>query len=455
MDRSPLPRVEVPQRFTRSGSARVPDTWWTAFGDPALDKLVSKALASNLDIKAAFARLRQARAMVTQARAPLFPQVTFQGQAQRRRTIFFIGGPIGNPSSTFNLYDLNLTASYEVDAWGKAVSALDAARMQEKAAREELQALSMTLSAQVAEAYFALVETRAEMALLRRQTGVSEHHLELVEDRYDAGLASALDVYQQRQQLEALKGVRPELEQNRRLLENQLSVLLGEPPGNSSFAVAEHLPRLPPLPATGVPADLLQKRPDVRAARDRAVAADHRVATAIADWLPGLRIQASIGTIGASPSDLFRDFVYSILGAVSATLFDGLYHKAQVDQARAERDEALFTYTRTLLVAIREVEDALATEKGLTGQLAALNSQLEAVKKTLDSAWERYAYGLADYMVVLQALSRMQELERSLLRTQKAVLSARASLYRAIGGSVPLDRVARGKSGQAGERVEE
>ena len=284
------------------------------------------------------------------------------------------------------------------------------------------------------------MEQRAEERLLRAQIQTSQTYLELTRARYLKGLATELEVYQQEQQLRAVQTLLEPVRQNIRLLSNQLAVLLGVPPMQFALSTRDTLPDLSPLPKLGLPADLLERRPDVRAAKARAVAADHRVTAAIADWLPSLRLQAQVGTIGAAPSDLFHNFVYSILGSLVAPLFDGLARKARIDRAKATREEALYSYAKVLLTAIREVEDALAREQEQRRHLRKLERQLQAARKLLEAARKRYSRGLSDYLPVLGALSKTQQLERALLAAKKALVSSRISLYRALGGGAGFAR---------------
>jgi len=427
----PDPPVHIPQRFSETVKAAAPDRWWEAFDDPELNSLIEQALAGNLELKGAWSRLDQAAALAVQAGAGLLPEVTAEANATRTRT----DKPTARVKSTDNLFSLGLVASYEVDLWGRVRSLKGAAESDLRATREDLDAVAITLAASVGETWFALVEQRAQKNLLAEQVKVNETFLELTELRFSQGQASALDVYQQRQHLAATRSQFAPVEARLSVLRNQLDVLRGRPPLSESPADRDTLPELPPLPGTGLPADLLEQRPDLRAGYHRLYAADQRVAAAVADRLPALRLTGRAGYQDNISRDVFNNWVWSLAGNLAAPVFDAGRRKAEVRRAKAEVAGRLHEYGRLVLQAIQEVEDAMVQERQQRIFLADLDSQVALAQATLKEARARYMTGLSDYLPVLTALATLHKLERERLSAHQQLLSFRIQLCRALGGS--------------------
>ncbi|NJK88227.1 MAG: efflux transporter outer membrane subunit [Myxococcales bacterium] len=434
VDATPPPPVPAYESWSTGTSSVGPDTerWWESFNDPRLTTFVDAALSNNLDLVAAAARLEQARAILRGARAGYFPQVNGTAAGSRSRTNFNLGsGPIAFEQDSFSL---QATASYEVDVWGRVAHAAKAANRQFQATREDLRSAAMTVVAQVAATYFEIVEQRATLTLLEEQLEASRTYLELVELRFDQGVSSGLDVFQQRQQLAGTLAAIPPVKARLETLETTLSVLLARPP--RSVDVDEGvLPALPPSPPLGIPATLVQQRPDVRAAELRVVAQDHQLGSAIADRFPRVNLDASLGFRAFDLADLFQQFVWSLGASITGAIFDGGRRNAEVDRNRAILLERLADYGRTILTALEEVEAAIVNEAQQKELIDALELQLDAARSALQEARLRYANGLTDYLPVLTALTQVQELERRLLSAERQMLAFRIQLYRALGGS--------------------
>jgi outer membrane protein, multidrug efflux system len=328
--------------------------------------------------------------------------------------------------------------------WKKAGSRAAGAMLDAEAARADLEAIAVSLVAEVTETWFELLSQRAQRELLERQIEINETFLELIQLRFRQGLASSLDIYQQRQQVVATRAQLPLVDAAIELLHHRLAVLVGDAPqtGAGPDAGRRALPELPPMPGTGVPADLLDRRPDVRAARLRAEAADHRVAVAVADRLPSLSLTGSLSTQSNTIGDLFRTPLWSLAGNLLGPLFDGGRRAAEVDRNRAVVDERLMSYGQALLVAMLEVDGALAQERQQILYITELEEQRELAEDTLRTARDRYREGLSDFLPVLTALQSLQRVELTLIQARRQALSFRVQLCRALGGSWPA-RIAR------------
>ncbi len=432
----PTSPVEVPNSYSTEGAERpLPERWWRDFGDPELNRLVELSLRQNLQIRAAWARLEQVRALTKQAASGKYPQVNLDVSASRRKTRFDFGPPLGEIMPEINTFNVSVGAAYEVDLWRRQSSTARAATIDAAAAGDDIQAMAISIAAEIADTWFQLITQRATRKLIDEQVKISKQFLKLVTLRFEGGLASALDVYQQRQQLVATKSRLALTDAAVRLLENKIAVLVGRAPGKVVSSERADLPSLPPLPGTGVPADLVVRRPDVRAARRRVVAADYRVAAAVADRLPGLRLSGSTGSQDSSIAGLIAAPLWSLIGSLTAPLLDGGRRKAEVRRNKAIVKERLLLYGQSLIGAMTEVENALVQEKQQALYIVDLTTQVDLAKSALDEAQRRYQAGLTTYLQVLTSLVTVQQAELGLLQARRQALSYRVQLCRALGGT--------------------
>ena len=366
VDDAPAPPVPVTDAFRQAKGVKTSSVaqgrWWTTFEDQGLNAVMRAAITENLDLKRASARMKQAQAIRRGANSAWFPQIDISANASRSKSAFQFG------SFENSQYDLSAAASYELDLWGRINFTTTAAALDFKATEFDLETVAMTVSAQVAETWFQLVEQRATLALLQRQLKTNQTFLELVELRFGQGQVSSVDVYQQRQLVASIEGQLPPVNSAIAVLEHRLAVLLARSPGDPSLPTGEMLPSLPPPPAIGLPATLLKRRPDVQAAQARVMAADNRIGAAIADQFPTLRLSASGGFRSfTDPTDLFDNFIWNIAGGLAGPLFDGLRRRAEVDRTKAVLEDQLLAYGQTVLTAFQEVEDALVQERQQRG----------------------------------------------------------------------------------------
>lgn len=394
--------------------------WWKIFSDPLLNEYIEKALANNFTLKEGFARLKQARSFQNLTDAHLYPALTGRIGADSE-------WDEDNNRSTSNRIQLDLT--WEVDLWGRLSSSAKAASLETFAAEDELQAIALLISTEVANTYFQLVVQNLQLQLLLRQIEANTTSLKIIKLRFANGAASLVDVYQQKQILAGVKADIPLSEAAVIILQNRLRVLLGQSPSAVPFTLQQNFPEIPPLPLLGIPADLLQNRPDLRMLQRELVAADYRVAEAVADRLPSLRIGGSAGIISG-------DFITSIFADALATIIDWGAKKSEVERQKAMVEEKAALYSKRYLLAIEEVENTLWQERKHDQLLTALTEQLLISKATLRESRSRYIQGITDYLPVLTALVSFQNLEMNILRRQQEHLSYRILLYRALGGNV-------------------
>ena len=429
----PSPAGELPRTFSLYTSESDPaKRWWEEFNDSDLNTLITTALSDNLTLKEAWARLNQVRSLAVQAGAALYPDLTGNAGASytRQRSGNGTRKTVSNED-----YSLGVVSSYELDLWGRIRSGRESALLEASAAREDLNAAAMTLAAEVAGRWVNIIAHRMQKQLLERQLQTNLTYLELIELRFRAAMVSALDVYQQKQVVEDILAEIPLVEAREQLLRHDLAVLLGKPPQTFIKISREDLPKPAEIPATGLPADLLSARPDLRAAGMRLWAADWQLAAARADRLPAIGLTAQARYGGGDADVLFDNWLLSLAGNLTAPIFDGKRRAAEVDRRLAVVDENLSAYRQTVLTAIKEVEDALVSESKQREHIKGLEQVTATARKALKEAGNRYRKGLTDYLPVLTQLLKVQGLERDLIQQQANLLGARISLYRALGGT--------------------
>jgi len=429
--RSGLEETALPESFSIRDALYDPSQrWWETIGDEELNGFVSEAFSGNQTLASYWARLEKAQAQARKAGADLKPTLT--GVADGSYTKIDSGD---EGSSEMENYGLGLVAGYEVDLWGRIRATHASALLEAQASREDLNAAAMTVAAEVTDRWVAILSQRLQRQLLEQQLAINKTYLDLVELRFRKSLASALDVFQQRQLVERAKAQLPLVEMQERMLMHQLAVLLGRMPGQPPEISRQELPALTAVPAAGLPVQLLQNRPDISASLKRLEASDQDLAAARADRLPALRLTGSAAYDSDELEELFDNWMINLAAALSAPLLDGGRRRAEVEINRAVVQQQLADYRQTVMTAVREVEDALISETKIKAHIKALENQLQAGESGLTEARTRYVNGLNDYLPVLTQLLSVQNLESDLIRRQEDLLVARISLYRALGGT--------------------
>jgi NodT family efflux transporter outer membrane factor (OMF) lipoprotein len=424
----------LPENYAADGGMNFEaplERWWEQFQDPLLDSLMVEAFAHNLDLEQAHARLEQFEAQARIAGAARRPTVGLQGAAGRVRHPGLFG------VQTDNSYRLSVAAGFEIDVWRKLASRSEAARLDTLAARQDLAALHLSLSARLADLYYLAVEQRSQLALVDRTIASFADTLQRVENRYREGLVPALDVYQSRQNLAVAKASRPLFEANLAAAEHALSVLVGRFPDRSRAGSLASLPSLEGAFPVGLPATLLQRRPDITGALSRLQATDARVGAAIAERFPSFNLVADYGGADSELGSLLDspNIFWNLLVNLAQPLIDGGRRKAEVDRNRALFRENLGFYHQTVLQAMQEVEDALVQERTGTRRIELLEERVAATAGSLRLSTDRYLQGLSEYLPVLTAQISHAEAQSALLETKRQRIVARISLARALGGN--------------------
>jgi len=425
------PPVSIPEQFNyedENGEGLLSE-WWKEFEQQELNRVVGRALLDNLDIKQSWSRLSQARAALCIAGSAKVPSVDLETSTEFKDEIRSGGSDLIGMT-----YLVKPALSYEIDLWRRIDSKVRAAWYDAQTSVEDLEAAALLLTGSVTESWFTIQEQKALKRLIEHQIEVSGTLLELVELHFSTGSASALDVYQQRLQYEETKATLIPVRERLQTAIHQLNTLLGQTPEEG--VVLEPGPErieLPPFPDMGTPMQLLCRRPDLRSAYNKLIAADYQVAAAVADCFPKLTLPTSYEFKSGSLTDLFTSSIFRIALKAVTPIFDGSRRRCEVKRQQAIVCERLYSFGQRFLTALREVEDAVVTEKLQIELIEQLNKEVEIAKRNLEEARQRNSLGLNDYLTVISAIQSLQRLERRVISEQKKLLSNRAKLYRALG----------------------
>jgi outer membrane protein, multidrug efflux system len=453
------PQVEIPAAFRERLDSLAPpapppstvpavagDTvtpvgeYWRSLGDSTLDRLLGQALSGNLDVEAARARIRGARAAKLQATLDFVPTVTAVGGYTRQR-LSGASFPIGN--GTFpdqDVWDAGFDASWELDLFGRIRRGVQARGALLGAAEEELRDIRVSLAAELARVYFELRGAQEQLAVAQRNGENQRRTLELTRQRLDAGRGTAFDTERAQAQLSITLASIPRAEAQVAAAQYRLGVLVGRPP----TAVARELvevaatPSLPATVAVAAPDSLIRRRPDVAAA-ERRIAAEHAfVGAAKAEYLPRLNLGGNAGFSSADLGDLGGDgtFRYAVGPVITWPALNLGRVKARVDIARSLEAEARAQYNQTVLLALEEVETALVSYRTSLGRVDRFDEAAKASGRAAELARLRFTGGVADFLQVLDAERTQLEAENQLAQSRTEASTAYAALYKALGGDL-------------------
>ena len=433
-------RPVLPEKFENGVPGNpMEKPYWEIFGDAALEEIVRKGLSGNYDLRATEARIRQAEAIAEQAKAPLLPNVNATAGYTLRpyegiRLPVSLGGPQGDDPNVVHNLSATLTASYLVDITGRQMLNRQAALYDVSAGRLDAVNQATTLLSLIVKTYFSVCQATQQLSLVEEQIETNQAFLELVEAQFDVGVSTAVDVLQQRQQLEGVKSRLPLVEMIARTNKQQLAALIGETDISKLPAIPTKLPDDAPLPPTGTPERLLTSRADLRAKSVRIEALLMREKSAVRTLLPSLTLNGSVGYGFTYDRDSDHGETWSLGALFSVPLFQGGANRAAIDQARASTQTEVFALQQAVIFAVAEVESSLSMITLQKQNLGAIESQLDAARTTFEEARKRYAVGLSNYLTVLTALAGYQQVQLSRLQAKFDVLSSSITLMNALGG---------------------
>ncbi|WP_293603994.1 efflux transporter outer membrane subunit [Polaromonas sp. UBA4122] len=402
--------------------------WWSLFGDPVLDQFVERVEVSNQNVAIAVAAYAQARALVREQRASLFPSVTLDGKGNRSASG-------GNNGSVNNNYQLSLGGSWEPDVWGRLGRAVDGATAGAQASAADLASARLSAQGELAVNYLSLRQTDAQKALLEGTIAGYQRALEITQNRYTAGIAAKTDVLQAQTQLANAQAEAAGLQRQRAQLEHAIAVLVGEAPGNFTLPPATWNPVVPEVPV-GVPSTLLQRRPDIAAAERRVAVANEQIGIAKSAYYPQLSLSASYGLGASRVADLFQasSSVWAVGLSAAQVLFNAGATGARVEGSEAAHAQAVARYRQTVLAAFQGVEDQLAATRVLLTQQALRRQASTAADQVEQQVLNRYRSGQVSYTEVITAQATALNARRALVQAMADRQTTAVALIQSLGG---------------------
>ena len=413
-----------------SSYANIP--WWSVLQDTTLQGLIRIALKENRDLHVALARVNEARALLGIQRLELLPQINIQGRIGTAEGADSLLTGVGSDELGF----LGATVSWELDLWGRLRRLNESAKAALLATEEGRRGVILIVVSEVARAYLELLDLDAQVAIADSQVSIRRQSLDLARSRFKGGLTSELDVSQGENALAVAEGTRARTLRQRTQKENELSVLLGRPPGSLPRGLSLVEQQFPNVIPAGLPAELLERRPDVRQAEEQLHAANARIGAAIASLFPTISLTGAGGTVSDDLGRLFASGTgfWNIAANLLQPILNSGRNLKQVAAERARTEAAVGQYERTVLTAFQEVEDGIVAVQRLREEADAATRAATAARRSVVLAGKRYEGGVDNYLNLLDA-QRAQleaELQESLLQQQQRVAVVR--LYRALGG---------------------
>jgi len=410
-------------------------SWWEVFGDPELDGLMKRVDISNQNIRAAEARVRQARGVADQARASLFPTVTANASVTRIKAPSLANQP-NFASGAVNNYNLGLSVpSWELDLWGRIRRTVESDEASWQASAAQLEAARLSARATLAQDYFALRVADTTKRLLEETVQGYQRSLELTQNRYNAGIVARVDVVQAQVQLKSTQAQLIDVGVNRAQLEHAIAMLVGEPPANFALAPADLALKVPAVPVA-LATELLERRPDIAAAERAIAAANAQIGVAKAAYFPALTLSASTGFRTTNLANLLTapSRFWSLGAAAAEGLFDAGARRAVSDQAVAAYDAQVATYRQTVLAAFLDVEDNLAALRILEQEAALQDEVVQSARHALELTTNQYKAGVVSYLNVITAQTTAYNSESAAMNVLGRRLTAAVGLVRALGG---------------------
>jgi NodT family efflux transporter outer membrane factor (OMF) lipoprotein len=415
--------------------------WWTLFGDATLGGLEAKVRVSNQNIIAAEAAYREARAVVSEQRAALFPTVDLTGGGTRSgggsgSSGSVVGGTVtGSGGRSVSRYTASIGASWEPDVWGRIRRTIEGAKAQAQASEADLAAARLSAQGELAIDYFGLRAADAEIEIDKATVAAYQRSLQIAQNQYNAGAVSKTDVLQAQTQLYNAQSTLAGVTQQRAVFEHAVAVLVGEAPGNFNLAPAAWIETVPDVPP-GVPSVLLQRRPDVAASERLVQFANAQIGVQTAAYFPNLTLTGSYGFAASELGSLFNsaNSLWSYGASIAETLFDAGARRARVNEAKAAHDQAVAQYRQVVLQALQNVEDELAATRVLAQQLGLLRQASASADQAEQIFLNQYKAGTVAYTTVVVAQAAAYQARLAVVRNATQRQTTAVALIQSLGG---------------------
>jgi outer membrane protein, multidrug efflux system len=439
------PAVAEPATFRGQAMAEAASLadapWWEVFRDPVLTNLIHEALQNNYDVRIAAARVQEARANFVVSRSDLYPSLDYGvGVSRGNVTAGVAGGPGRRAADTSNFYFATLSASWELDIWGRIRRSNEAAWAAFLATEDARRGVWLTLVSDLAQAYFELLALDVRLEIARNSTDAYQRTYNVFEDRFQFGTASKLETSRAAGALGEAQATIPQIESDIVAKENQIGVLLGKTPAPVPRGTPMYEQVVVPTVPAGLPSTLLERRPDLRQAEQQVVSANARIGVAKAEFFPKLSLTALFGTASPELSALTGGSatIWAVAGALSGPLFNAGRTLGNYRASRAQWEQAKLQYEQAVLTALREVSDALTALGKLSDAETGQERAVKALEEAVGHAMDRYTYGLASYFEVLEAQQQLYPAQSTLAQIRRDRLLTHVRLYKALGGGWSL-----------------
>jgi NodT family efflux transporter outer membrane factor (OMF) lipoprotein len=433
-----LPTWQQPREAGLTDGAPLDGPFWQVFGDPLLNELVERALAQNLDLRAAYQRLVSAQALRGVATADRWPSFDLRGGFEDRQDSR--NTPFGAFIPRTNIHTVAIDAAWELDLWGRVRRSVEAADHELAATAADTRGAALTVATAVVSSYIDLRAAQRRLAIAQSNLSLQDETLRLVQARANAGLVVERDVAQAATNVESTRSRLPMLEAASIAAQNRLAVLLGKAPGElppAMLAIAD-MPSLPATVAVGVPADLLRRRPDVQAAELRFAAAIARIGIAEADKYPRFSLNGTLGLSANAAKDVFTEGsdILAFGPSLRWNLFDGGRLRQRVESLTADAEVAQIAWEQTVLLALEEGENAMVRFVREQSRRASLQRAAAQARRAVELAQTQYTAGLSDFQAVIDSERTVATIEDDLVNSDASVAGSLVTIWKALGGGV-------------------
>ncbi len=452
--------VSAPESETKSQPVAEPveRQWWSLFNDPTLDSLEARVATANLDVQLGVARLAQSRAQRDAVLGGRVPNVNGSASYQRQRQsevgantrlINILSPPVGRDqviaalAQPFDLYQAGFDASWELDFWGRVRRSVESANARLAASAAAVHDVQLSVTAELARNYLQLRGIQRQLEIAQQDVTTSQELLDLTRQRAAGGLVTDLDVVSQQARLASGRARIPQLRQQQTQVINAIAFLLGEQPGTLEVELvkARAVPPIPPRVPIGIPSEVARRRPDIREAEARLHAATADIGVAVADLYPHITLGGTFVMQSLSAGDLsdWGARQWSVGPSLSIPIFDGGRRRAVVTLRKAQQQEAAVGYQRTVLRAWHEIDNELTAYVNEQRRNEQLAEAVRSSQTAFDLANTRYQHGLTNFLIALDAQRTLLQAERDYADSTTAISTRLVSLYKALGGGVPMD----------------
>ncbi len=427
-------KTEVPKYFNEYLNKKDDERkWWEQLENSELNSLIEKSIENNFSLQAGVARLKQAYFSFVKTSGEHYPNLNLTASKTRTEK-----NAKNSAAIVTNDYSIGLSMSYEIDLWGRISNEKKSSMLSLKASKEELDTLASTVASQIAETWINIISIRKQKALLYSQLEINKKMLKIIELKLVQAKATIIEFYQQQQVIASIENKIIPVESTEITLLNSLNVLLGLSPNLKINIDEQEFPTIIEIPKTGLEANLIHLRPDIKSAELKLKAGGFNILVAKKNRFPKLSLTGTYTYSNSDNSKIFDDWISNLIANITVPIFAGKQLQAEQKRVEAVREELFMGYKETVITALEEVENYLTKEMEYKKKIKALDKQIEIAKKTFKETKKRYFNGSNTFLSVLNAELAIVDYEQSKIVASANMLTSRIKLYKALGSKIPL-----------------